>query len=106
MEQLCLTISKEEYDQSLPTVPRPGHCYRDKRPKPVYSKDDEPNLNPQGYVLPRSAEGDSRTGSHSSSTTRHRGQGAHRRQRAGFPQICKEVGLPFEHVLTARRSRR
>ena len=77
-------------------------AYRDVPPQPAYSRDDERNLVSDGLCrLPRSAQGFRGAGDLGTEDPRHRGQGSHRRQRAGHPQdLPRRSG--FDRLRAAR----
>ena len=102
MEQLLLDDLKEEYDQlSADGFRVLAIAYRDVESKPAYGKDDEHNLILKGYIAfldpPKSTTAPAIT-----ALQRH---GIAVKVLTGDNElvsrkICKEVGLPLEHVLT------
>jgi len=108
MEQLLLDDLKEEYDQlSADGFRVLAIAYRDVDSKPAYSKDDEDNLILKGYIAfldpPKETTAPAIT-----ALQRH---GIAVKVLTGDNElvsrkICKEVGLPLEHVLTGENVER
>jgi P-type Mg2+ transporter len=108
MEQLLLDDLKEEYDQlSADGFRVLAIAYRDVDSKPAYSKDDEDNLILKGYIAfldpPKETTAPAIT-----ALQRH---GITVKVLTGDNElvsrkICKEVGLPLEHVLTGENVER
>jgi P-type Mg2+ transporter len=101
MEQLLLDELKEEYDQ----LSRDGFrvlaiAFKDSDPKPAYGKDDEHNLILKGYVAFLDPPKDSAA----PAIVALQKHGITIKVLTGDNElvsrkICKEVGLPLEHVL-------
>ena len=102
MEQLLLDDLKEEYDQlSADGFRVLAIAYRDVESKPAYSKDDEHNLILKGYI----AFLDPPKETAAPAITALQQHGIEVKVLTGDNElvsrkICKEVGLPLEHVLT------
>ena len=102
MDQLLLDDLKQEYDRlSADGFRVLALAYSDSAPKSTYSKDDEHNLILKGYVAfldpPKETAGPAIT------ALQHHGIAV--KVLTGDNElvsrkICKEVGLPLEHVLT------
>jgi Mg2+-importing ATPase len=108
MEQLMLDDLKEEYDQlSADGFRALAIAYRDVESKPAYSKDDENNLILKGYI----AFLDPPKETAAPAITALRQHGIEVKVLTGDNElvsrkICKEVGLPLEHVLTGENVER
>jgi Mg2+-importing ATPase len=102
MEQLLLDDLKEEYDHlSADGFRVLAIAYRDSDPKPAYGKDDEHNLILKGYVAFLDPPKDSAT----PAIVALQKHGVAVKVLTGDNElvsrkICKEVGLPLEHVLS------
>jgi Mg2+-importing ATPase len=102
MDQLLLEDLKEEYDRlSADGFRVLALAYYDCAPKPAYSKDDEHNLILKGYV----AFLDPPKETAAPAITALQQHGIEVKVLTGDNElvsrkICKEVGLPLEHVLT------
>jgi Mg2+-importing ATPase len=102
IEQLLLDDLKEEYDQlSADGFRVLAIAYRDVESKPAYSKDDEHNLILKGYI----AFLDPPKETAAPAITALQQHGIEVKVLTGDNElvsrkICKEVGLPLEHVLT------
>src|SRR5262249_2901728 len=102
MNQLLLDDLREEYDHlSADGFRVLAIAYCDRNPKPAYSKDDEQNLILKGYV----AFLDPPKETAALALPRWPPQGIGVKvptgdNELGARKICKEVGLPLEHVLT------
>jgi P-type Mg2+ transporter len=101
MEQLLLDDLKEEYDHlSADGFRVLAIAYRDNDPKPAYGKDDEHNLILKGYVAFLDPPKDSAA----PAIVALQKHGIAVKVLTGDNElvsrkICKEVGLPLEHVL-------
>jgi P-type Mg2+ transporter len=102
IEQVLLDDLKEEYDQlSADGFRVLAIAYRDSDPKPTYAKDDEKDLILKGYVAFLDPPKDTAAPA-ISALQKH---GVTVKVLTGDNElvsrkICKEVGLPLEHVLT------
>jgi Mg2+-importing ATPase len=105
MEQLLLEDLKKEYDQlSTDGFRVLALAYRDIDPKPVYGKDDEHDLILKGYI----AFLDPPKETAKPALTALEKHGVAVKVLTGDNElvsrkICKEVGLPLEHVLTGAK---
>lgn len=102
IDQLLLDDLKEEYDRlSADGFRVLAIAYYDSDPKPTYSKDDEHNLILKGYIA--FLDPPKETAAPAIAVLQH--HGIEVKVLTGDNElvsrkICKEVGLPLEHVLT------